>query len=102
MRWPVRSNTTPSGDGIQDRGGCSMIVKEGRTPSIMPFDMTGIIRTDDGVLRYTNLASSLLEMFRQSVERTPDRECIVIVGGQRVTYQEVWDRSARVAGGLAA
>ena len=36
-----------------------MIVKEGRTPSIMPFDMSGIVRTDDGVLRYSTLAPSL-------------------------------------------
>jgi long-chain acyl-CoA synthetase len=79
-----------------------MIVKQGRTPSIMPYDMSGIVRTDDGVLRYTGLHSSLLEMLRSSVERTPDRECIVVLGGERVTYQQVWDRSARVAGGLAA
>ena len=26
----------------------------------------------------------------------------MILGGERVTYQQVWDRSARVAGGLAA
>ena len=70
-----------------------MIVKQGRTPSIMPFDMSGIVRTDDGVLRYTGMPSSLLHMLRNSVERTPDRECIVILGGQRVTYQQVWDRS---------
>src|SRR5688572_29403954 len=79
-----------------------MIVKEGRTPSIMPYDMTGIVRTDDGVLRYTGLPTSLLDMLRRSVERTPDRECIVVLGGQRATYQQVWDRSARVAGGLIA
>ena len=78
------------------------IVKEGRTPAIMPFDMSGIERTSDGVLRYTGLARSLLHMFRASVERTPDRECIVILGGERVTYQEAWDRASRVAGGLVA
>ena len=78
------------------------IVKEGRTPSIMPFDMSGVVRTSDGVLRYTGLPRSLLHMFRDAVARTPDRECIVILGGERVTYQEVWDRAARVAGGLAA
>jgi long-chain acyl-CoA synthetase len=78
------------------------IVKQGRTPSIMPFDMSGIARTDDGVLRYTGLDGSLLEMFAMRVARTPDQECIVIVGGERLTYQEVWDRAARVAGGLRA
>jgi acyl-CoA synthetase (AMP-forming)/AMP-acid ligase II len=78
------------------------IVKQGRTPKILPFDMSGIIRTPDGVLRYAQLDRSLLHMFRRSVERHPERECIVILGGERVTYQQVWDRSARVAGGLAA
>ena len=78
------------------------IVKQGRTPAILPFDMSGIGRTDDGVLRYTGLARSLLDMFRASVDRDPDRECIVILGGERVSYRDVWDRSARVAGGLVA
>ena len=78
------------------------IVKEGRRPAVLPFDMSGIGRTDDGVLRYTGLARSLLDMFRASVERDPDRECIVILGGERVSYRDVWDRSARVAGGLVA
>ncbi|MCU1361876.1 MAG: putative fatty-acid--CoA ligase [Ilumatobacteraceae bacterium] len=79
-----------------------MIVKQGRSPSIMPYDMSGIVRTDDGILRYSGLPTSLLEMLSSSVARTPDRECIVVLGGERVTYQDVWDRSARVAGGLAA
>ena len=79
-----------------------MITKQGRTPSIMPFDMSGVERSDDGVLRYTGLPQSLLHMFRDAVERTPDRECIVVLGGERVTYQQVWDRASRVAGGLAA
>jgi acyl-CoA synthetase (AMP-forming)/AMP-acid ligase II len=78
------------------------ITKQGRTPRIMPFDMSGIIRADDGVLRYATLAPSLLEMLDASVQRHPDRECIVVRGGERVTYQQVWDRSARVAGGLRA
>lgn len=76
------------------------IVKQGRTPSVMPFDMTGIVRSDDGVLRYRGLDESLLAMLAARVARTPDRECIVILGGERATYQEVWDRAARVAGGL--
>ncbi len=76
------------------------IEKQGRTPRVMPFDMSGIARGDDGVLRYTGLAQSLLHMFKASVDHAPDRECIVILGGERCTYQQVWDRSARVAGGL--
>lgn len=68
----------------------------------MPFDMTGVERSDDGVLRYTELPKSLLDMFRASVQQHPDRECVVVLGGERVTYQQLWDRSARVAGGLSA
>jgi long-chain acyl-CoA synthetase len=81
-------------------GQSQTIIKRGRTPGMAPFDMSGIIRTDDGMLRYTTLAPSLLAMFNASAQRHPDRECIVVLGGQRATYREVWDRSARVAGGL--
>jgi long-chain acyl-CoA synthetase len=79
-----------------------VIVKEGRTPRTMPFAMDGIERDAGGVLRYTGLQPSLLHMLRASVERQPDKECIVVVGGERVSYRDVWDRSARVAGGLVA
>ena len=37
-----------------------VIVKEGRTPRIMPFPMEDIRRDEHGVLRYTNLPPSLL------------------------------------------
>ena len=78
----------------------SAITKQGRSGRILPFDMSGVVRTDDGVLRYSTLAPSLLDMFRASVDRYPDRECVVVLGGERVTYRQLWDRSARVAGGL--
>ena len=80
----------------------STITKQGRSGRTLPFDMSGVVRTDDGILRYSTLAPSLLDMFQASVDRHPDRECIVVLGGERVTYQQVWDRSARVAGGLRA
>lgn len=76
--------------------------KQGRVPAIEPFDMSGVVRGSDGVLRYDGLATSMVDMLRQAVARTPDRECLVILGGERLTYQKVWDRSARVAGGLRA
>ena len=79
-----------------------MIVKEGRTPQIMPFEMTGVVRDDAGILRYTGLPSSLLEMFRATVDRLPDAEALYELGGERVSYRDFWDRSARVAGGLRA
>lgn len=76
------------------------ITKQGRSGKIQPFDMSGVVRTDDGVLRYTTLAPSLLDMFLASVDRHPDRECVVVLDGERVTYRQLWDRAARVAGGL--
>ena len=79
-----------------------VITKAGRTPRIMPFDMAGVARGADGVLRYTTLAPSLLEMFHASVRRHPDRECIAVLDGERLSYQETWTRAARVAGGLRA
>ena len=37
-----------------------------------------------------------------SVERDPDGEAVVELDGPRVTYRELWDAAARVAGGLRA
>lgn len=79
-----------------------MIVKEGRTPRIMPFDMAGIERDATGVLRYTDLPESLVAMLRATVDAHGAEEALVEVGGPRASYQELWDRAARVAGGLAA
>jgi acyl-CoA synthetase (AMP-forming)/AMP-acid ligase II len=79
-----------------------VIVKEGRTPRIVPFPMADIERTDDGVLRYTKRMPSLVELLRRTVERHADQEALVELGGERLTYQQLWDRAARVAGGLGA
>ena len=79
-----------------------MIVKEGRRPRLMPFDMSAIERDAEGILRYTQLPSSLNEMLAATVQRVPDGEALVELGGERVSYQQLWDRSARVAGGLRA
>src|SRR6266508_168653 len=77
-----------------------MIVKEGRTPKLVPFDMTGVERDAAGILRYTSLPSSLVAMFEATLARVPDGEALVELGGERVTYRQLWDRAARVAGGL--
>jgi len=74
--------------------------RQGRTGSVQPFDMSGIGRGDDGVLRYEGRPASLVAMLRASVDREPDAEAIVELGGGRVSYEQLWDRSARVAGGL--
>jgi acyl-CoA synthetase (AMP-forming)/AMP-acid ligase II len=41
-------------------------------------------------------------MLRGSVERDPGATAIAEVGGQTLTYEELWDRASRVAGGLRA
>ena len=76
--------------------------KQGRKARLEPFDMSGIERGDDGVLRYAGRPASLVEMLRSTVESKPDSEAIVELDGPRITYQELWDRSARVSGGLVA
>src|SRR3954447_21656700 len=66
----------------------------------MPFDTSGIERDADGVAHYTGRPPSLVHVLRASVERNPDAPAIVEVGGPTLTYREMWDRAARVAGGL--
>jgi long-chain acyl-CoA synthetase len=67
-----------------------------------PFDATGVQRGPDGVARYTDRPDSLVHMLRASTERDPDALAIAEVGGERLTFAQLWDRSARVAGGLQA
>jgi len=67
-----------------------------------PFDMSGTERDAGGIAHYVGLPSSLVTMLRTSVDRNPDGEALVEVGGERLTYRQLWDRSARVAGGLVA
>ncbi|WP_028934393.1 class I adenylate-forming enzyme family protein [Pseudonocardia spinosispora] len=66
-----------------------------------PFDTSGVWRDDNGVAQYPDLPGSLVELLRISVERDPEHEALVEVGGERLTYRQLWDRGARVAGGLA-
>jgi long-chain acyl-CoA synthetase len=79
-----------------------MVDKQGRAGRVQPYDMNGIERDQNGILRYTGLQPSLVAMARSSVERFADREAVVELGGERLSYQELWDRSSRVAGGLRA
>jgi long-chain acyl-CoA synthetase len=79
-----------------------MVEKQGRAGRVQPYDMSGIERDQNGILRYTGLQPSLVAMVGSSVERFADREAIVELGGERLSYQELWDRSSRVAGGLRA
>jgi acyl-CoA synthetase (AMP-forming)/AMP-acid ligase II len=65
-----------------------------------PFDRSGVTRGSGNISRYSGLANSLIEMLRATVDRTPGNEAIVEIGGERINYRELWDRSARVSGGL--
>jgi acyl-CoA synthetase (AMP-forming)/AMP-acid ligase II len=67
-----------------------------------PFDTSGVERGADGIARYMGRPESLVHMLRASVERDPGAEAVVEVGGKRLTFQQLWDRAARVAGGLRA
>jgi acyl-CoA synthetase (AMP-forming)/AMP-acid ligase II len=65
-----------------------------------PYDGSGVTRGLDGVARYTNRPDSLVHMLRASVERDGTGLAVAEVGGGRLSYRELWERAARVAGGL--
>ena len=69
---------------------------------IEPFQMTGLEPGPDGVKRYRGLHPSVVAMLRgASVDSFADSEAFVeLATGQRVSYREVWEAAARVAGGL--
>lgn len=67
-----------------------------------PFPTVGVSRGRDGVPRYDELPATLLDMLAEHVDNRPGSEALVELGGGRLTYRQLWDRTARVAGGLRA
>lgn len=67
-----------------------------------PFPTTGVSRGRDGVPRYDELPATLLDMLAEHVDARPHSEALVELGGDRLTYRQLWDRATRVAGGLRA
>jgi long-chain acyl-CoA synthetase len=65
-----------------------------------PFDETGVERGADGRARYRDRPASLVQLLQGSVQRDPDATAIVVLGGDSLSYGELWERAARVAGGL--
>jgi acyl-CoA synthetase (AMP-forming)/AMP-acid ligase II len=65
-----------------------------------PFDETGVERDAESVARYVDRPLSLVHMLRASVEADPAAIALVEVGGPSLRYGELWERAARVAGGL--
>jgi long-chain acyl-CoA synthetase len=65
------------------------------------FDLSGVTRGADGIKRYDVLPANLVHMLGASVERRGAAEAVAETGGgPRLSYRELWDRAARVAGGL--
>ena len=71
-------------------------------PPIRPFDNSAIARGADNIARYLNRPQSVVHMLRATVDKWTNKEALVELGGERITYTQLWDRSARVAGGLRA
>src|SRR5581483_8387296 len=65
-----------------------------------PFDTSGVERGADGIASYRDRPASLVQMLRTSVDRDADALAVSEVGGERLSYGQLWDRAARVAGGL--
>ncbi|BBY11145.1 long-chain-fatty-acid--CoA ligase FadD13 [Mycobacterium marseillense] len=65
-----------------------------------PFPTVGVSRGRDGIPRYDGLPATLLDMLAEHVDARPDSEALVELGAGRLTYRQLWDRAARVAGGL--
>jgi acyl-CoA synthetase (AMP-forming)/AMP-acid ligase II len=65
-----------------------------------PFATTGVSRDRNGIPHYDQLPATLLEMLSEHVDNRPDSEAVIELGAHRLTYRQLWDRAAKVAGGL--
>lgn len=60
------------------------------------------MRDGNGVPRYPDAPATLLDTLRTHVEIRPDAEAVVELGGDRLTYAQLWRRATRWPGGLRA
>jgi acyl-CoA synthetase (AMP-forming)/AMP-acid ligase II len=67
-----------------------------------PFPRTDVTVGAEGTPRYNGCPDSLLALFEARTAATPNVEVVVELGGLRLTYQQLWNRATRVAGGLRA
>ncbi|ORW12983.1 acyl-CoA dehydrogenase [Mycolicibacter longobardus] len=67
-----------------------------------PFPTTGVDRDRNGVAHYRQLPATLLDLLAEQSEQRPDSEAAVELGAGGLTYRQLWQRAARVAGGLRA
>lgn len=67
-----------------------------------PFPQSEVTRDSTGTPRYASVQETLIDVLRAHVEQRPDAEAVAEVGGDRLTYRQLWDRAARTAGGLRA
>lgn len=65
-----------------------------------PFPRTGVSIDAAGIPHYDGLPATLVDMLAEQVEQRPDSEAVVELGADRLSYRQLWDRAARVAGGL--
>ncbi|MEU0404518.1 class I adenylate-forming enzyme family protein [Streptomyces sp. NPDC006197] len=72
------------------------------TRSHNPFPQEDLDRDPNGLLRFADVPATLVDVLRTHVDTRPDAEAIVELGGHRLTYAQLWERAARVAGGLRA
>ncbi len=74
----------------------------GRASRIHPFDETGLTRDSSGVWQFEALSVSVPAMLEAVADRLPQGQAVTMAGGSALTYRELLDSSARVAGGLRA
>jgi long-chain acyl-CoA synthetase len=65
-----------------------------------PFDDSAVERGEDGRARYADRPASLVHLLRASVQCDSAAVAVAEVNGRSLSYGELWDGAARVAGGL--
>ena len=91
MRWHQR--------GLNERTGMS---REQAYALPYPFDRSGVSRGKAGFLCYEALPDNAVAMLQDVVSQGGDRPAVAELDGESLSYAELWQRAAIVAGGLRA
>jgi acyl-CoA synthetase (AMP-forming)/AMP-acid ligase II len=70
------------------------------SPVESPFDTDGLIREPDGRLWYRDHPYTFTAVLNRIVDRCGDSVAVIDIDSTPITYDELWGRASRVAGGL--
>lgn len=74
----------------------------GGTAQPTPFDWSGLVRGDDGLLWFAGAPKTFTDQLRAVVSSVPSEVAVIDGDGSSLTYADLWERASATAAGFSA